>query len=309
MFDNTIGTNMKETICAIILTKNEDIHLSRVLSQLSKVMDNILIIDSGSTDQTYDIAKKYKCEFIFNKWKNHATQFNFGINYLKNKYTWIIRVDADEYFDDIGKLVQLVNRIKNGEYKIINGISFYRRIHFLGYRIRHGGVFPISVIRLFRSHYGMCENRWMDEHIVVSGKIIHEDLTIIDDNKMGFEFWLNKHIGYAKREAIEMLFIKYDHTNKHEKFKNNFESYKKRLIKENYYSKLPLFFRPVLYFSYRYFICLGFLDGRMGFLYHFFHALWYRLVVDLFIFRVELLYKKKQSNIKKVIKEVLGIDA
>ena len=52
-----MGTNMKETICAIILTKNEDIHLSRVLDQISKLMDNILIVDSGSTDQTFQIAK------------------------------------------------------------------------------------------------------------------------------------------------------------------------------------------------------------------------------------------------------------
>ena len=50
----------------------------------------------------------------------------------------------------------------------------------------------------------MCEQRWMDEHIVVSGKIIHEDLTIIDDNKMGFEFWLNKHISYAKKEVSRL---------------------------------------------------------------------------------------------------------
>ena len=91
----------------------------------------------------------------------------------------------------------------------INGISFNRRIYFLEPFIKYGGIFPISVVRLFRSKYGMCENRWMDEHIIVSGEIIHEDLTIIDDNKMGFEFWLKKHIGYAKREAVEMLFIEH----------------------------------------------------------------------------------------------------
>ena len=129
--DNTIGANMKETICAIILTKNEDIHLNRVLGQLSRVMDNILIIDSGSTDQTSDIAKKYNCDFIFNKWKNHAAQFNYGINYLKNKYNWIIRVDADEYFNEMDMLAKLINRIKNGQYKRVNGITFYRRIYFL----------------------------------------------------------------------------------------------------------------------------------------------------------------------------------
>ena len=309
MFDKIIGTNMKETICAIILTKNEDIHLSRILDQLSKLMDNILIVDSGSTDQTSEITKKYNCDFIFNKWKNHAAQFNFGINYLKNKYNWIIRVDADEYFDDLEILAKLVNQIKNGHYKKINGISFYRRIHFLGYRIKYGGVFPISIVRLFRSGYGLCEERWMDEHIVVSGKIIHEKLTIIDDNKMGFEFWLNKHISYAKREAIEMLFIEYGHTKKDKNFKNSLPTIKKRNIKENYYSKLPLFLRPTLYFLYRYFIRIGFLDGKMGFLFHFFHAFWYRMVVDLFVFRVMLLIKTKNININKAIKEVLQIDA
>ena len=300
---------MKETICAIILTKNEEIHLGRILEQLSKLINNTLIVDSGSTDQTFEIAKKYRCDFVFNKWKNHAAQFNFGINYLKNKYNWIIRVDADEFFENSYILAQLVNRIKNGQYKKINGISFYRRIYFLGYRIRHGGVFPISVIRLFRSGYGLCEDRWMDEHIVVSGKIIHEDVTIIDDNKMGFEFWLNKHIGYAKREAIEMLFINYGITNKNSKLKNNLPSSKKRNIKENYYSKLPLFLRPTLYFLYRYFVRIGFLDGKIGFLFHFFHAFWYRMVVDLFVFRVKLLIKAKNINIKKAIKEVLQIDA
>jgi len=300
---------MKETICAIILTKNEEIHLERILEQLSKLMNNILIVDSGSTDQTFEIAKKYRCDFIFNKWKNHAAQFNFGIKSLKNKYSWIIRVDADEYFENSDLLAQLVNRIKNGQYKKTNGISFYRRIYFLGYRIRYGGVFPISVVRLFRSGYGLCEDRWMDEHIVVSGKIIHEDLTIIDDNKMGFEFWLKKHIGYAKREAIEMLFIKYGLNSKNEKFKHSLHTSIKRKIKENYYSKSPLFFRAILYFFYRYLIRLGFLDGKEGFLYHFFHAFWYRMVVDMFIHRVNSLVKKRDINIKNAIKEVLQIDA
>ena len=300
---------MKETICAIILTKNEDIHLSRVLGQLSKVMDNILIVDSGSTDQTFEIAKQYKCDFIFNEWKNHETQFNFGINYLKNKYNWIIRVDADEYFNDTDILEQLINQIKNGHYKTINGISFYRTIYFLGHRIRYGGVFPISVLRLFRSKYGMCEHRWIDEHIVVSGKIIHKDLTIIDDNKMGFEFWLNKHIGYAKREAIEMLFIEHGLTSSNKKFKHSLQTGTKRKIKEKYYSKSPLFFRAFLYFFYRYLVRLGFLDGKIGFIYHFFHAFWYRMVVDLFISRVKFLVKIKDVNIKNAIKEVLQIDA
>ena len=77
-----------------------------------------------------------------------------------------------------------------------------RTIKFLGHSIKYGGVFPIQVIRLFKSKHGLCENRWMDEHIIVDGKVIHENVMIIDSNEMGLEFWLNKHIGYAKEKQL-----------------------------------------------------------------------------------------------------------
>ena len=299
---------MQTSVCAIILTKNEEIHLKRVLEQLSKLQIPVLIVDSGSTDNTLKIAKQYSCMTVFNKWKNHATQFNFGIEYLNNKYSWILRIDADEFFENLEFVISLIKRIKNGEYKKINGISFYRRINFLGSKITYGGIFPISVVRLFRSGYGVCENRWMDEHIIVSGNIVHEKVMIIDDNKMGFEFWLNKHINYAKKEAIEMLFAEYGLTSKVTSFKKNLQAEIKRNVKEKYYMNLPLFIRPLIYFMYRFFFRLGFLDGKTGFLYHFFHAFWYRLTVDLFIFLTKSEYKK-ENDIKMAIKKVLKIDA
>ncbi len=299
---------MQEKICAIILTKNEDIHLNRVLKQISKLTDHILIVDSGSVDKTIKIAKKYQCEIITNKWKNYASQFNFAIEHVKNKYNWILRIDADEYFQDYRMIYKIVKKINSSKYENINGISLNRKIEFLGNSIRYGGVFPIQVIRLFRAKHGMCENRWMDEHIIVDGAITHENVMIIDDNKRGFEFWLNKHIGYAKREAVDMLFIEYGFTNSEKKLNNSFQASRKRTLKEKYYSKLPLFLRPTLYFFYRYFICLGFVDGKMGFLFHFFHAWWYRLMVDLFVFKVMLFSKKNGVNLKTAIREVLYID-
>ncbi|MDB9872207.1 glycosyltransferase family 2 protein [Alphaproteobacteria bacterium] len=300
---------MQEKICAIILTKNEDIHLNRVLKQISKLTDHILIVDSGSVDETITIAEKYNCEIVIKEWKNYATQFNFAIEHVKSKYDWILRIDADEYFEDFYIIAKIIDIIRLGEYAKINGVSLNRKIEFLGHSINYGGIFPIQVIRLFRSNHGLCENRWMDEHIIVDGKIIHEKVMIIDDNKRGFEFWLNKHIGYAKREAVDMLFIEYGFTSENKTLNNSLEAGKKRALKENYYSKLPLFIRPILYFIYRYFVRLGFVDGRMGFLYHFFHALWYRLVVDLFIYRVKLISHKNGGNIRTAIREVLHIDA
>ncbi len=300
---------MQEKICAIILTKNEEIHLGRVLKQISKLIDHILIVDSGSIDNTVEIAKSYNCEIISKKWKNYATQFNYAVEYVKTKYNWILRIDADEYFENLEEIVTVLNKIYSSEYSNINGISLNRTIEFLGHSMKYGGIFPIQVIRLFRSKYGLCENRWMDEHIIVEGKIIHENVMIIDNNEMGLEFWLEKHIGYAKREAVDMLFIEYGFTSQNKFLKNGIEARKKRILKENFYSKLPLFIRPIIYFVYRYIVRLGFLDGKMGFNYHFFHALWYRLLVDLFIYKVKLTDNKNISELKVSIKKVLDIDA
>ncbi len=300
---------MKETICTVILTKNEELHLTRILDQLVKIIDHILIVDSGSTDRTINISKTYDCEVITKQFKNHASQFNFGLKYLKNKFDWILRIDADEYFEDIKALSNLIHRIQNGHYNKINGISFNRRIKFLERSIKFGGIFPTHVVRLFRTKFGICENRWMDEHIIVNGDIIHEDIMIIDENKMGLEFWLKKHINYAKREAVEMLFIQHRLTYTNKNYKTNSQASLKRNLKENYYSRLPLFWRPALYFFYRYVIRMGFLDGKIGFVYHFLHAFWYRLVVDLFIYRVILAKKKEDTDIKIVIKDILQIDA
>ena len=193
---------MQEKICAIILTKNEEIHLDRVLKQISGLIDHILIVDSGSEDNTVKIAKSYKCEIIIKKWKNYATQFNFGIEHVKAKYDWILRIDADEHFENLNEIIKVLENIYSKKYNNIKGISLNRTIEFLGHSIRYGGVFPIQVIRLFKSKHGLCENRWMDEHIIVDGKVIHENVMIIDSNKMGLEFWLDKHIGYAKEKQL-----------------------------------------------------------------------------------------------------------
>ena len=106
-----------------------------------------------------------------------------------------------------------------------------------------------------------------------------------------------------------MLFIEYGFTSKNKLLSNGIEARKKRMLKENFYSKLPLFIRPVIYFVYRYIVRFGFLDGKIGFNYHFFHALWYRLLVDLFIYKVKLTNNKNRSDIKVSIKKVLNIDA
>ena len=69
-------------------------------------------------------------EIITKKWINYATQFNFGIQHVKIKYDWILRIDADEYFQDLNSIGKIMKKICLGEYSQINGVSLNRRIKF-----------------------------------------------------------------------------------------------------------------------------------------------------------------------------------
>ena len=103
----------------------------------------------------------------------------------------------------------------------------------------------------------------MDEHIVTSeGRDLRLKGEFVDDNLNDMNWWREKHRGYAKREAADAL--------AGEKFKAS----------KSIYYKCPRYFRAVAYFAYRYFLRLGFLDGRAGWMWHFWQGLWYRWLVD-----------------------------
>ena len=80
---------------------------------------------------------------------------------------------------------------------------------FQGRLIRHGGVFPVRVLRLFRHGCGQCENRWMDEHIKVAGPTVDFKGELIDDNLNSLTWWTDKHNKYASREAVDLLNLQY----------------------------------------------------------------------------------------------------
>jgi hypothetical protein len=102
----------------------------------------------------------------------------------------------------------------------------------------------------------------MDERIVYKGGKLAVPVVFYDDNLNSLEWWKEKHRGYAKREAQQAL-------------EGTFQDDRKAK-----YYKLPPYFRAVLYFCIRYFVKLGFLDGRAGWRWHFWQGLWYRWIVD-----------------------------
>jgi glycosyltransferase involved in cell wall biosynthesis len=297
-------------IAAIILTKNEEKHLERCLMSISGLVQEVFIVDSGSTDCTEKIAKKNNAKFFANHWTNYATQFNWAIEKVTrlSDCDWVLRIDADEALSE--GLAKSLKEIFSKPQLDASGIIIDRRMCFLGQPIRFGGVFPSKVVRLFKLGYGYCEQRWMDEHIIVNGRTISAKGEILDDNQNTLTWWTDKHNAYSSREAVDVLNLKYKFLNYDVPFKvgGSSQAIRKRWLKEHIYARTPSNIRAFLYFTYRYCFRLGFLDGRVGFAFHFLQGFWYRYLVDEKVEEVERAINQQGMQVEEAIYQVLAID-
>lgn len=298
---------MKNSIAAIILTKNEEKHIERCIRSLEGICDEILVIDSYSTDRTCELAEKLGAKVYKNKWKNYATQFNYGIHHCPIQSEWIWRIDADEFLEgDIGPAVKEVLATCSPE---VNGLYVRKRIDFMQRPLLHGGWYPSYHLKVFRKGHGECENRWMDEHIRLSGgkTVTVKKGNQVDANLNDLGWWTEKHNGYARREMLDMLQMEYglnDPQGIAPKFWGT-EEQRKRWLKLKYIH-FPLFIRPFINFVIRYILKGGFLDGKEGFIWHFLQGFWYRFLVDAKIYEIKkscgwdrekiLSYINKQQN-------------
>ncbi len=275
----------KASVTLIVLTYNEEIHLARCLESATQLVDKIVVVDSGSTDNTKAIAERCKADFYVNPWPgNQAAQLNWALENLEIRSDWILRLDADEFLN-----TELVAEIQQKLAETSEGITGYylkRRVYFMNKWIRFGGYYPIKILRLWRKGFAYCELREMDEHMILTrgdAAVFKNDFS--ENNLNDISWWISKHNDYASREARE--FPKNLQGSKEmldEGFSKSQEK-RKRWYKKNLYNRLPLFIRPFLYFIFRYFLLLGFLDGRRGFIWHFLQGLWYRFLVDVKIFQ------------------------
>jgi len=278
---------MKIPVSVIILIYNEEIHLERLLKNIADWADEIFIVDSFSTDKTLEIAKKYGVKIVQHKFENQAKQFNWALDNLEIKNDWILRLDADEYLTSELK-DEITEKLKNIP-KNINGFYIKRRVYFMGRWIKHGGYYPTWLLRLFKKGKARSEQRTMDEHIILlegSAEKLKNDF--VDDNKKGLEDWIIKHNNYSTREVISRMSGVRRQVSS---VKLGGQAGRKRWLKQNLYLRLPLFFRALLYFIYRYFIRLGFLDGKEGLIFHFLQGFWHQFLIDAKIY--------EQKKIKK----------
>jgi glycosyltransferase involved in cell wall biosynthesis len=294
-------------LVAVVLTFNEEQHLPRCIASLRGVANEIVFADCFSTDATLEIARANGVRVIQREWVNHATQFNWALTQLNPDTDWVLRIDADEYLTPA--LIADINARLPSIDQEIDGVYLRRRMTFQGKLIRYGGVFPVKILRLFRYGRGQCENRWMDEHIRVSGKTLCLNGELIDDNLNTLVWWTDKHNKYSSREAVDLLNLEYGFM-PHDSIASlggGNQAGVKRWIKEVVYARLPGGFRSFAYFFYRYVIRFGFLDGKAGAAFHFLQGFWYRYLVDLKVAEVKRYMRDEGVEVETAIDRVLNI--
>ncbi|MEY4878535.1 MAG: hypothetical protein RJB62_3 [Pseudomonadota bacterium] len=263
------------SLSVIILTKDEEANLPYALESLKPLGAKIYIVDSGSTDRTRAIAERHGCIVLANPFTTHAKQINWALDNLPIETEWVLRLDADEWLTP--ELVAELARKLPTLPPDITGLMLKRRVYFWGRWIRHGGYYPTWLLRVWRRGAARCEDRDMDEHMLITnGHIGDLEHDLVDENHKGLAFWIDKHNRYSDKE-VTALRTGTVHTHATEV---GASVARKRKLKNGLYGRAPRFLRAFLYWAFRYVLQLGFLDGKAGFVFHFLQGFWYRLVVD-----------------------------
>jgi glycosyltransferase involved in cell wall biosynthesis len=271
-------------LSVIILTYNEEVNLPACLESLKGLDCEIFVVDSGSTDRTIEIARSYGAHVVEHPFEHYAAQRNWAQQNLPIRSEWVLHLDADERLTpELATEIQQVLQRPSNE---VDGFMLRKRTVFMGRWIRHGGHYPSYHLRLFRVGKGCCEDRLYDQHFVVDGcveRLRHDYVDVITSD---LQTWTLRHLRWAELEIREITRMVRDGPRvEADPFGNSIE--RRRWLRERVYQRMPLFVRAFLYFLYRYFVRLGFLDGKEGLIFHFLQGCWYRFLVDAKLFEAQ----------------------
>ncbi len=225
----------EKLISAAIITKNEGKNLKDCLKSI-KFVDQVVIIDSGSTDDTVDIAQQFGCDFYPEPWKGFGPQKQSAID--KCKFKWVLVIDADERIPtETARTIQDAVRAQSD----IAGYRFPRKNYFQGRWIRHLGWWPDKIVRLFKRDMGKMSDDEVHEEVLVKGKIKDLNCPIEHYTEDRFSKILQKIDQYSSLGA-------------------------ERAYREGKRCSIwEAALRAELSFYQNYFLRLGFLDGHQGF--------------------------------------------
>jgi glycosyltransferase involved in cell wall biosynthesis len=245
----------RSTLSVAIITFNEADNLARTLASV-RFADEIVVVDSGSTDRTVEIARSFGAKVFSEDWKGFARQKNSAIDHCTE--TWVLSLDADEELTE--ELQAEIHAMLEADGEMMPQVDGYRlrlRHIFLGRWMRYGGYYPDMKLRLFRrlTSAGIAHftDRPVHESVAVAGRV--------ETMKKDF-----LHHGYPNLE------IYLEHMNRYSTLGGRIVAARGKVSRS-----WPAFFWnvalvPKLTFVWNYFLRLGFLDGREGLLLHLYHS-------------------------------------
>jgi glycosyltransferase involved in cell wall biosynthesis len=235
---------MAATLSVAIVALNEEANLGRVLESV-RWADEIVLVDSGSTDRTCEIAREYGARVINEPWRGYTGQKNYALELCTKD--WVLSLDADEEVSP--ELAEEIGGVLADPYALA-GYSMPRKNLFMGRWMRRGGFYPDPKLRLFRR--GMADS---------TGRDPHDRFEMKEGQPVG------RLRGALIHHTYPTLTLYLEHMNRYSSVWNRVPGAVPRKFSLN-----AIVLRPLATFTYNYFIRLGFLDGREGLLLHMYHA-------------------------------------
>jgi glycosyltransferase involved in cell wall biosynthesis len=263
------------SLSVVIITHNEEANLSPTLASVQPLVaegkGEIIIVDSGSTDRTVEIANSFGAKVFLEEWKGYAAQKNSAIDKAIGDY--VLSLDADEEVSaELAENIQTTvgyppqihkfrQQLPDGKWApiYINGFLMRRKNYFLGRWIKHGGFWPDRKLRLFRRGTGRFKEA-----------VVHETLEVQEYSKGGISVLSKRLKGALIHHSYPTLSDYIDHMNRYSLLGAEMVVAKGKVD----FSVINIALRPLATFVYNYFFRLGFLDGREGLLLHLYHAVY-----------------------------------
>lgn len=246
----------------LIQTYNEELNLPTTLKSLKGLANRVFVVDSGSTDATTRLAEQYGATVVFHRWEGYARQKNWALDNLPIESPWVLILDADEAVSP--ELAEELRELTSRDPDTVEEAGFHvnRVFIFFGREIRHCGYFPSWNLRLFKTGRARYEDRSVHEHMIVDGTSGYLRHLLLHEDRRGLEHFFAKHNRYSTLEAQEIF-------DKPEPWPGVGRFLTDRVTRRRFgksrilpYLPMPWIWRLI----YMYFIRLGFMDGRAGWL-------------------------------------------